>query len=289
MNKHIYLLSIGLLLVACTPKEKQVLNETVKVSDEITGTQSEENFNEISKAFDIVKEYSGYVNSETYGKSIDEIMEASKLGDKELQEFVRTEEYINYNLLDDERLNKIENHKKELLKIFKDKLTSKIENGVLQSFSDDIRFGYFGEDEELQAIYWYKDALKAKEKEKSLPIYKLYSNVSPTYSGKYSKEIQNIVKENSSMVLWEENYHQRAVEKKPRQPKQPKQPKPSPSIKMAEPFIGMTDYEVLKSTWGRPSKINKTESINGIREQWVYSNGYLYFEDHYLVSIQSSR
>ncbi|WP_251667964.1 MULTISPECIES: hypothetical protein [unclassified Sporosarcina] len=55
------------------------------------------------------------------------------------------------------------------------------------------------------------------------------------------------------------------------------------------PTIGMTDYEVIETTWGKPTKINKTETINGIREQWIYSNGYLYFEDHYLVSISSSR
>lgn len=56
-----------------------------------------------------------------------------------------------------------------------------------------------------------------------------------------------------------------------------------------EPSIGMTDYETVDSTWGKPNRINKTETIDGIKEQWVYDRGYLYFEDHYLTSIQTSR
>ena len=57
-----------------------------------------------------------------------------------------------------------------------------------------------------------------------------------------------------------------------------------------DPFISMTDYEVIEdSTWGKPKSINKTETAYGVREQWVYDRGYLYFEDGYLTSIQSSR
>ena len=63
----------------------------------------------------------------------------------------------------------------------------------------------------------------------------------------------------------------------------------SSSTQKQSPTIGMTDYEAVESTWGRPSKINKTETMYGVNEKWIYPNGYLYFEDHYLVSIQSSR
>lgn len=57
-----------------------------------------------------------------------------------------------------------------------------------------------------------------------------------------------------------------------------------------DPIISMTDYEVIEdSTWGKPKSINKTETAYGVREQWVYDRGYLYFEDGYLTSIQSSR
>ena len=65
---------------------------------------------------------------------------------------------------------------------------------------------------------------------------------------------------------------------------------PPTEKKLYDPIISMTDYEVIEdSTWGKPEKINRTETANGVREQWVYPNNkYLYFEDGYLVSIQTS-
>jgi len=52
-----------------------------------------------------------------------------------------------------------------------------------------------------------------------------------------------------------------------------------------EPKIGMTKSEVESSTWGRPKKINKDTYYWGTREQWVYDNGYIYFEDGIVTSI----
>lgn len=54
-----------------------------------------------------------------------------------------------------------------------------------------------------------------------------------------------------------------------------------------EPSIGMTKSEVENSTWGKPEKINRTETIYGIREQWCYSRyRYIYFENGIVTSIQ---
>ncbi len=56
-----------------------------------------------------------------------------------------------------------------------------------------------------------------------------------------------------------------------------------------EPSIGMTKDEVLKSTWGEPEKKNITETLYGIKEQWVYSNNrYIYFTNGIVTSIQKS-
>jgi hypothetical protein len=53
-------------------------------------------------------------------------------------------------------------------------------------------------------------------------------------------------------------------------------------------IIGMTKDAVLKSSWGKPQKINTTTNSYGTREQWVYGNrNYLYFENDILVSIQN--
>ncbi len=53
-------------------------------------------------------------------------------------------------------------------------------------------------------------------------------------------------------------------------------------------LLGMTQEEVLQSSWGKPKDINKTITDYGTREQWVYANyNYLYFEDGILVTIQN--
>lgn len=53
-----------------------------------------------------------------------------------------------------------------------------------------------------------------------------------------------------------------------------------------EPAIGMTESEVYASTWGTPKKINRTETAYGVREQWVYDEGYIYLKDGRVTSIQ---
>ena len=54
--------------------------------------------------------------------------------------------------------------------------------------------------------------------------------------------------------------------------------------------IGMTKQDVLESSWGKPDHVNTTTSASGSHEQWVYDrfrNGYLYFQDGILVTIQN--
>jgi hypothetical protein len=51
--------------------------------------------------------------------------------------------------------------------------------------------------------------------------------------------------------------------------------------------IGMTQKEVLASSWGLPQKVNTTTRASGVSEQWVYVGGYLYFENGVLRTIQN--
>lgn len=51
--------------------------------------------------------------------------------------------------------------------------------------------------------------------------------------------------------------------------------------------IGMTQDEVLGSSWGKPRKINRTSGVNYENEQWVYGGGYLYFQNGILTTIQN--
>ena len=54
--------------------------------------------------------------------------------------------------------------------------------------------------------------------------------------------------------------------------------------------LGMTAKQVIeKSSWGKPNEINETVTKHGVHEQWVYSGGYLYFEDGKLTSFQTKR
>ena len=48
----------------------------------------------------------------------------------------------------------------------------------------------------------------------------------------------------------------------------------------------MTNYQVEKSQWGKPDKINKDTYSWGTVEQWVYKDrGYIYFRNGTVVSI----
>lgn len=52
--------------------------------------------------------------------------------------------------------------------------------------------------------------------------------------------------------------------------------------------IGMTEQEVLDSSWGRPEHVNRTITAKGKDEQWVYGDGdYLYFQNGVLRTIQT--
>jgi len=51
--------------------------------------------------------------------------------------------------------------------------------------------------------------------------------------------------------------------------------------------IGMTANEVRASSWGAPKDINRTTTVNGVREQWVYSGGYLYLTNGVVTAIQN--
>ncbi len=52
--------------------------------------------------------------------------------------------------------------------------------------------------------------------------------------------------------------------------------------------IGMSEKEVLDSSWGRPTSVNRTINGSGKSEQWVYgTRNYLYFVNGILTTIQN--
>lgn len=61
-----------------------------------------------------------------------------------------------------------------------------------------------------------------------------------------------------------------------------------------KPEIGMSADQVKLTKWGKSKFINKTTTINGISEQWVYADslgntfGYVYLDNGIVTSIQES-
>lgn len=52
--------------------------------------------------------------------------------------------------------------------------------------------------------------------------------------------------------------------------------------------VGMTAEQVLKTCWGKPSRVNKTYTARSQREQWVYGSSYVYVENGVVTAIQTS-
>jgi len=57
------------------------------------------------------------------------------------------------------------------------------------------------------------------------------------------------------------------------------------NLKNQQIKIGMTYTQVFLS-WGAPQKMNRDVGAWGVKEQWIYNNTYLYFENDILTSYQ---
>jgi len=64
------------------------------------------------------------------------------------------------------------------------------------------------------------------------------------------------------------------------------------AIALRQIMVGMYAHEVV-SAWGRPHKVNSTQSASGKSEQWVYRrerfrDSYVYLDNDVVRSIQTS-
>lgn len=116
-------------------------------------------------------------------------------------------------------------------------------------------------------------------------------NISYSYSGKDEYEFQfpKLLDQASVCTLsWNTDNMIAYINSKPKS--EEKEPETTPIIEKKAPAIGMTADEVLQSTWGEPSSINKTTTIYSVNEQWVYKspskNRYIYIENGLVTAIQ---
>lgn len=108
---------------------------------------------------------------------------------------------------------------------------------------------------------------------------KLIAGINPEYSGFHSEEISGYCLEYfGSKDEWQRQYND-FIEREAKLLDMP--------MHKERPEIGMTETEVIQTSWGLPEEKNRTETANGISEQWVYSdNRYVYFEDGVVTAIQ---
>ena len=121
-------------------------------------------------------------------------------------------------------------------------------------------------------LYDYSHA-KNYDRKSDFSMVKSYLKTIPdTYSGEFADDIAKMKK-----VDWSKKESDRLNNKK----------------EMAQALadnqginIGANKRSVINE-WGNPTKINKTETVNGVREQWVYDKGYVYFTNGEVDAIQN--
>ena len=129
---------------------------------------------------------------------------------------------------------------------------------------------------------------KAKKEAKAFLMSKIKSSEIDehiSYSG--VKKYIDIVKDEELTELyskWDEHNEKLKKAEKEEREKEKKARKKQQGVR-----IGMSEQDVLDSSWGKPTKINKSVYSWGTYEQWVYPNyNYLYFENGKLTSIQTN-
>ncbi|KXH82070.1 hypothetical protein [Sporosarcina sp. HYO08] len=173
----------------------------------------------------------------------------------------------------------------EQIKEQEDLIVKHIADKNYEEASDIIPWGILENSEKIRILNLYAAKMDLKEKTGQVTYGGLHVKIPPDYDGEFKDEIRAFMLESEiPYEEWERRYNDhknREYERKNKKVAKTAEPIPY------EPAIGMTDYEVRESTWGKPQKINKTTTRYGVSEQWVYPNyKYLYFEDGYLVTIQ---
>ncbi|WP_342479895.1 hypothetical protein NST07_17960 [Paenibacillus sp. FSL L8-0340] len=183
--------------------------------------------------------------------------------------------------LDREEQDKIK-AKKEIAEAIK-----LIKNKKYELASNSIKPGY---NDETSAIYNYANALAEKKNgtDKTSLFHFYLMNIPSAYSKRLSKEITELKLNYQSLEKWDQDLvaHNKilADAKKENEEKVKKEIEEANSV---SPFIGMTRNELKESSWGLPTDINKTTTVNRVSEQWVYrDNKYVYLDDGVVTAIQ---
>lgn len=277
---------ISLILAGCSDSTEKVHSLDTQVSSGKSTNIEEEymKLNNEGKADAVVFKYSkDFMEAIDRPEITDGIVKeysraVENLFQKDMNKYYsNTHELVDYTVLDEILYRSIVTEKKDQISQLKSELKSLIEKEEYQAISTMKTYGLEKEDSELNAIVAYADALYALSVGGTVDSLLIHLDVSPSYTGTYSKEIAELANQ-SVITSWEKQYNDYNGLQ-------------TQNLATIPLSIGLTDEEVMSSTsWGEPQTIHRTETAAGIREQWVYPNfNYLYFEDGYLVSISKTR
>lgn len=139
-----------------------------------------------------------------------------------------------------------------------------------------------------QIIAQAQEQLNNKEYTKAQSLLKSYKDLgNQTISDMYNNatnEVNRIEAEKKA----QEEAERKAQQQKEEEERKKREAEEKARKKSEGVTIGMTQQEVLDSSWGKPKDINRTITENHVYEQWVYGYpNYLYFTDGILTSIQN--
>lgn len=276
---------ISLMLVGCSNSSDKIPSKDTQVSSEKTIEIQEEyqQLNNEGKADAVVFKYNKDFMKNTNSLEINDAIAreynraVETLFHNDMNKFYsNTHVLVDYLILDETTYQSIMEEKNAQVAFLKNKINKLIEKEDYQSIREMETHGFEKEDSELNAMVAYADALYAFSVGGKIDSLLIHLQVSPSYTGLYSKEIKKLANQ-SAVVSWETEYNDYN------------------GLKNANPAdipltIGLTDEEVISSTsWGEPETVHRAETAGGIREQWIYPNfNYLYFEDGYLVTISTT-
>lgn len=272
--------------------------------------QSFENFEDImDKHFILKTKFEEKAYNQLY-KALDEHIEQIKNGKK--TGFFRTTDSISWTNMDEEK-EKIIKEKIVLAKAYTEinNANEKIKEEDYIEAYDILRIFIIGHEkdykditniviakkDEIQEITLQQAITKAQEQisqnsyysylsaQKILKNFKNLGN--QTVLDMYNKattEVDRIEAEQRAQAQAEQKaQQQKQAEEQARKEAEEKARKKSQGVD-----IGMTQQDVLDSSWGKPKDINRTVTENHVYEQWVYGYpNYLYFTDGILTSIQN--
>lgn len=154
------------------------------------------------------------------------------------------------------------------------KLCHFIPNGV--SMPSDSNYRNFKYADKAKALAYYASAQRLlQENNISLAAYSLHQ-IPDNYNGEFAKEIKQL----KDQVFENENKLIQAKIKSDEDRKKEREKERASKI-----YIGDSEYKVLE-LWGEPQRKNRTVTGNGVHEQWVYGNKYIYIDNGTVTAFQ---